>query len=63
MKKYIIITIAAISLLTVGCKKEVAPVDEPTPIEDNVTEDELVTYSFTIDNKDQMLSKYILGVA
>ncbi|MBP5488100.1 MAG: hypothetical protein J6X77_00855 [Bacteroidales bacterium] len=52
MKKYIIITIAAISLLTVGCKKEVAPVDEPTPIEDNVTEDELVTYSFTIDNKD-----------
>ena len=58
MKKYIFITIAAISILAVGCKKEVAPIDEPTPIENNVIEEQpiagedLVTYSFTIDNKD-----------
>lgn len=58
MKKYIFITIAAISVLAVGCKKEVAPIDEPTPIENNVIEEQpiagedLVTYSFTIDNKD-----------
>ncbi|MBO4605717.1 MAG: hypothetical protein J5667_04170 [Bacteroidales bacterium] len=58
MKKYIFITIAAISILAVGCKKEVAPIDEPTPIENNVIEEQpiagedMVTYSFTIDNKD-----------